>query len=255
MTRRRREWFDNDTFWEELFPYLFPERRFTDTPEEIEKVLDLAQPEGKSALDLCCGPGRCSIALAQSGFEVTGVDRSEFMLAKARAKARRAKAKIEWVRMDMRDFVRAESYDIALSMFTSFGYFDDKEEDTLVLGNIFAGLRSNGVCLIDIKGKECIAQFLQPTASDVYPDGTRLIQRHEIFDDWTRIRNEWILIRKGKAKSFIFPHTIYSGQELRDRMEQAGFVDVKLYGTLDGDEYGPDSKRLIAVGRKGETKG
>jgi len=229
---------------------MFPERRFTMAAEQVEKALALAKPAGKAALDLCCGPGRCSIALARTGFRVTGVDRTKFLLDKARARAKATKVKIEWVHMDMRDFIRAEAFDLVLSMFTSFGYFDDKREDIEVLHNILASLRPGGACLIDVMGKERLANFLQPTTSDLLPDGTKLIERHEIFDDWTRIRNEWILIRKGKATSFKFHHTIYSGQELRDRMEQVGFTDVKLYGNLDGDEYGPNAQRLIAVGHK-----
>jgi SAM-dependent methyltransferase len=247
---RKKEWFDDDSFWEELYPFMFPEQRFADTPEQMEKVLDLAKPAGKAALDLCCGPGRFSIALAQAGFMVTGVDRTKYLLDKARGKARASKARIEWVQMDMRDFVRPDAFDLVLSMFTSFGYFDDKNEDLQVLLNIVASLKPDGVCLIDVMGKERLAKVLEPTTSDVLPNGTQLIQRHEIFDDWTRIRNEWIVIRKGKAKSFKFHHTIYSGQELRDRMELAGFADVKLYGNLAGDEYGPNAPRLIAVARK-----
>ena len=77
-----------------------------------------------------------------------------------------------------------------------------------------------------------------------------LVQRHEIFDDWTRVRNDWTLIRDGKARSFKFHNTIYSGLELRERMERAGFVGVTLYGNLDGDEYCPNAERLIAVGHK-----
>jgi SAM-dependent methyltransferase len=247
----KKEWFDNEAFWQDMYPFMFPEQRFTDTSEEIDKVLALTEPDGKEALDLCCGPGRCSIALAQRDFTVTGVDKTQYLLNKARAKARTAKVKIKWVHKDMRAFVRTCSFDLVLSMFTSFGYFDDKQEDILVLGNILANLKPGGVFLIDVMGKERLANILQGTTSEVLPDGTKLIQRHEIFDDWTRIRNEWILIRKGKAKSYTFHHTIYSGQELKDRMQQVGFTDVKLYGTLDGDAYGPNSHRLIAVGRKG----
>jgi hypothetical protein len=51
-----------------------------------------------------------------------------------------------------------------------------------------------------------------------------------------------------------FHHTIYSGQELWDRLEQVGFVDVALYGNLDGDEYGPNAQRLIAVAHKPEAQ-
>jgi hypothetical protein len=80
------------------------------------------------------------------------------------------------------------------------------------------------------------------------------VQRTEVFDDWTRLRSEWIVIRHGKARSFTFHHTVYSGQELRDRMEQAGFVGVRLYGDLDGTEYGTNARRLIAVGRKPKAR-
>ena len=248
--RRKREWFDDDAFWQEMYPYMFPEERFAAAPEEVEKALARTQPPGKIALDLCCGPGRCSIALARAGFSVTGVDRTKFLLDKARARARTARVKIEWVQMDMRDFLRPDSFDLALSMFTSFGYFDDKTEDLQVLRNMLASLRPGGVCLIEVMGKERLANIFQPTSSEVLPDGTKLVQRREIFDDWTRIRNEWILIRKGRAKSYRFHHTIYSGQELRDRLEQAGFTGVELYGSLDGDEYGRHAQRLIAVARR-----
>ena len=250
MAKRKREWFDDDAFWRELYPFMFPEGRFTDTPDQIEKALALTRPTGRAVLDLCCGPGRCSIALAKKGFAVTGVDRTRFLLNKGRTKGRAAKVKVEWVESDMRDFVRPDAFDLALSMFTSFGYFDDKAEDIQVLRNVFASLRPSGAFLVEVMGKERLAKILQPTTSDTQPDGTVLVQRHEVFDDWTRIRNDWKLIRKGKARSFKFHHTLYSGQELRDRLEQVGFTDVRLYGTLAGDEYGPNAQRLIAVARK-----
>jgi SAM-dependent methyltransferase len=250
--RRKKEWFDDDSYWRDLYPFMFTEQRFAGTPEQINKALKLAKPKGKSALDLCCGPGRCSVALAQRGFAVTGVDRTKYLLDKARARARAAKVKIKWVQQDMRDFVRPDSFDLVLSMFTSFGYFDNKKDDITVLENMFASLRSGGACLIDVKGKECLARILQPTTSDIMPNGAKLVQRHEIFDDWTRVRNEWILIHRGRSKSFKFHVTIYSGQELRDRLESVGFRDVTLYGSLDGEEYGPDSNRLIAVARKAD---
>ncbi len=229
---------------------MFPERRFAATLEQIEKSLALANPGGKDVLDHCCGPGRCSIALARTGFNVTGVDKTKFLLDKAREKAKETNVEVEWVRADMRDFVRPEAFDMVLSMFTSFGYFENKNEDMLVLGNILASLKPGGVFLIDVMAKECLARIFMPTTSQELPDGSQLIERHEVFDDWTRIRNEWIVIRNGRARSFKFHHTIYSGQELKDRMRQAGFTGIKLYGNLDGDEYGPEARRLIAVGRK-----
>ena len=237
-------------FWRELYPFMFPEKRFADTPAAIGQALALTTPPGKDALDLCCGPGRCAVALAQRGFAVTGVDKTPFLLAKARARARAAKVTVEWVRQDMRDFVRPGAFDLALSMFTSFGYFDNQAEDVAVLRKLHTSLRPGGVLLLELAGKEWLAKVFLATSSEILPDGTMLVQRREIFDDWTRIRNEWILIRGGQARSFKFHHTLYSGRELKDRLLLAGFASVKLYGSLAGEEYGPAAKRLIAVARK-----
>jgi SAM-dependent methyltransferase len=249
--RRRREWFDDDSFWRALYPFMFPEARFAAAREDVTKVLALTRPKGKAVLDLCCGPGRFTVPLAKRGFKVTGVDRTKFLLDKARARARAVKAKVEWIRQDMRDFVRSDAFDLVLSMFTSFGYFDDKREDLQVLTNIFMSLKPGGSVLFQLGGKEWLAKIFTPTSSHRLEDGTLLVQRHEIFDDWTRIRNEWILIRGGRAKTFRFHHTVYSAQELRERMEHAGFVDVKVYGGLEGGEYAPGSPgHMVVVGRK-----
>jgi SAM-dependent methyltransferase len=251
MTRRRKkEWFDDDDLWRDLAPFLFTEERLAAAQDDVEKALALARPRGRRALDLACGPGRCSIALAQRDFQVTGVDRTKVLLDRARARARRAGVRIEWVREDMRDFHREEAFDLALSMFTSFGYFDDKREDERVLRNVVASLRPGGVFLMDLVGKEHLAAIFQPTSLDTLPDGSQLVQKRAVFDDWTRIRNEWILIRRGRTRTFRFHHTIYSGQELKDRILAAGFEDVRLYGSLEGHSYGVEAERLVAVARK-----
>jgi SAM-dependent methyltransferase len=247
---RKKEWFDDDSFWREMYPFMFPSQRFADAEKQVRKALALAKPKGRSALDLCCGPGRFTIALARKGFAVTGVDRTKYLLDKARAKARDARVKVEWVQEDMRDFLRPNSFALVLSMFTSFGYFEDRREDRLVLENIFASLKPGGVFLVELMGKERLAKIFQSPITTILPDGGIWIDRHEIFDDWTRVRNEWLVVRNGKTKSFKFTLNIYSGLELRERMEGAGFTGVKLYGTLDGTEYGSNAERLIAIGRK-----
>jgi SAM-dependent methyltransferase len=252
MTRRTRkaEWFDQEDFWRETYPSMFPPERFDQTENEVQLLLRLIKRRRGTVLDLCCGPGRHSVALAKRGFKVTAVDITRFFLNKARKRARDAKVTVEFVRSDMRDFVRPNRFDIALSLFTSFGYFDKKDEDKRVLQHLHQSLRPRGVLVIDIAGKERLAKVFEPTTSTRLKDGTLLVERREIFDDWTRIRNEWIVIKGKRARTFRFHHTLYSGQELRTLLEQAGFSDVKLFGHLDGRPYGPHAPRLVAVSRK-----
>lgn len=137
-----------------------------------------------------------------------------------------------------------------LSLLSSFGYFEDQREDLRMLRNLLTSLRPGGVCLVDVMGKEVLARIAQPTTSEIVDEDTTLVVRHEICSDWTRIRNEWLFIQGDKIRRYQFEHTVYSGQELRARLEQAGFVDVKLYGGFDGADYGLNARRLIAVGRK-----
>ncbi len=250
MSSYRKEWFDDDGFWREFYLFMFSENRFTEAAEHVPKLLRLVKPRGKNILDLCCGPGRFAIPLAKLKYCVTAVDKSRYLLSKARARSESAHVSIEWVRQDMRAFVRPGGFDLALSMFTSFGYFETKEEDALVLANLFQSLRPGGSFIMDLMGKEVLARIAQPTMCDILLDGSKLVQRPQICDGWTRVRNEWTLIRGGVARVFEFQTRIYSGQELAELLADAGFEDVKLYGSLDGEEYGLNAKRLIAVARK-----
>jgi SAM-dependent methyltransferase len=244
------EWFENESFWKETYNFLFPEKLFKETNEQVENVLELVDFHGSSVLDLCCGPGRCSIVLAKKGFSVTGVDLSPFLLDKAKEKSKSQNLNIEWVLEDMRRFVRPLSYDLVLNMFTSFGYFDDKSDDLVVLENVFTSLKPGGAFLIDVMGKETMAKIFQPTISNVLSDGTMVVQRPEIYDDWSRVKNDWTIIKGDRAKTFTFHHTVYSGQELKDCMVQSGFKNIKLYGSLDGTAYDSNAQHLVIVGFK-----
>jgi SAM-dependent methyltransferase len=243
-------WFEDESFWSELYPFMFPEERFHLAEEQIEKILALVGYEEGAVLDLCCGPGRHSLALAKRGIQVTAVDRSEFLLRRAKEEAAKSNLEIEFVLDDMRHFVSDQSFSLILNLFTSFGYFDDIEDDLKVLQNAYRSLKPGGAMVIDVFGKEPLARKYQATNSTKFGDEVMLIQRNEICEDWTRCRNEWILVKGATARTFNFQTRLYSGQEMKDILRKAGFEEVKVFGDLDGNEYGVDAARLIAVGRK-----
>ena len=238
-----------------FYDCLFPQERFERTPEQLQQVLELARPKGDEVLDLCCGPGRFAVELAKHGWSVTGVDLSAFLLEKAReleaANEGSLDGEIEWVQADMREFVRPARFDLALNMFTSFGFFESEEENLRVLRNVHETLVPGGVFVMELMGKEILARVYSPTTLSVEDDGVRLGQVHELFDDWSRVRNEWILIRDGVEKRRYFEHWLYSGKELKDLLRQAGFAELELHGSLDGQPYDHEARRLVVVARKG----
>src|SRR5262249_28172796 len=162
------------------------------------------------------------------------VDRTRCLLDRARDRARHAGLGIEFVEADMREFRRPGAFDLVLSLFTSFGYFAERADDLLVLQNVRASLKPDGVFLIDVVGKEWVARHFQATRSRMLPNGTLLVERDRVVDDWTRIETERILVRDGRARTFLLRLSLFSGQELRDRLLGAGFARVDLYGDLDG---------------------
>jgi SAM-dependent methyltransferase len=248
--QRPHEWFDDDAFWIDSYEAIFPRARFEVMPEVVDNVLTLLDVEPCDVLDLCCGPGRYAVELARRGFRVTGVDRTRFLLERAQARALEAGVEVEWIRSDMRDFVRPEAFDLAMSMFTSFGYFDDKHEDLRVLRQLHRCLRPGGRVIVDVMGKEILARVFAPNSIRELDDGTLVVERREIFDDWTRVRCEWMLIRDERIKTYQFHHTVYSGQELVDRLHETGFTGIRLFGGLTGRAYDRDANRLVAIADK-----
>jgi SAM-dependent methyltransferase len=244
------DWFEDEAFWTTLYDHLFPPERIAAAGDEVDGILDLTLVVGGSVLDLCCGPGRHAVELAKRGLVVTGVDRSPFLLGRARERAVAERVDVEWVERDMREFVRPGAFDLVVNLFTSFGYFDSKADDVLVLENVHASLRPNGALVMELASKEWLARVFQDTTCDELPDGGLLVQRHEIFDDWTRIRNDWIVLRGGTSTSFRFHHTIYSAQELKDRVIGVGFADVRVFADFGGNPYGRESSRMVLVARK-----
>ncbi len=250
MDRAPDDWYANEEFWAETYGYMFPASRFQAGAQDVERLIELTGCRSGALVDLCCGPGRHSVPFAKRGFEVTGVDRTTFLLEKARAFAAEEGVEVEWVAEDMRHFVRPEGFNLALSMLTSWGYFDDPEDNSKVLKNVHLCLKPGGVFVLDTIGKEVIGRIFQDTGSSELEGGGLLVMRREVIDDWSRMENEWIVIKDDGVRTFRLRHWIYSARELRSLLAAAGFARVDIFGDLDGNHYGPKSDRLIAVARK-----
>ena len=238
------QWFEDEEFWRTFYPWTFRERRFQAAPGEVEQVLALSGIHEGAVLDVCCGPARHSILLAQKGFRVTGVDRSTFLLNKARERA--AGVEIEFVQSDVREFLRPGAFDLALNLFTSFGYFETRDEDLALLCNVRKNLKRGGVFLIDVMGRERVAAMPARVSWDESPEGEILIDRAEILPGWTKVRAHWLLIKGQRVRRFVFSLNLYSGQELAAALEKAGFTDVRIFGSLAGTPYDASATRLVA---------
>jgi len=243
-------WHEDDAFWRTFGPAMFTAKRWQDGPAEIERVLALAgTPAGAPVLDMCCGPGRHALELARRGFAVTAVDRTAAYLAQAHARAADEALSLEFVEGDMRRFVRPAAFDLALSLFTSFSYFADPDEDRRVLQSFRRSLRSGGVLVLELMGKEVLARIFAERDWQRLDDGALMLEQRRVTDDWCWIENRWTLVQDGEVHEFEISHRLYSAAELRGLLQAVGFGEVRCYGALDGRPYDHRAQRLVIVAR------
>lgn len=243
-------WHDDDEFWAAVEPVLFNPARNAGTPAEIDGVLALTgAAAGARVLDLGCGPGRASLELSRRGYVVTGVDRTALYLERGRAAAQAEGLSVEWVEDDMRRFRRPESFDLVTSLFSTFGFFADDEEERAVARNMAACLRPGGRAVLEMAGKEIIARIFQPR-SWMAGDGAELLEERSIRPGFGWVDTRWILHRDGRRWEFPLSLRLYSGVELSRLLLEAGFSRVDLFGSLAGAPYDHAALRLVAVAVK-----
>lgn len=81
-------------------------------------VAEVGELEPGRALDLACGEGQNAIWLASLGWDVTGVDYSEVAIAKARARAEREGAKVDFFSADLNDYEpETGAFDLVLILY------------------------------------------------------------------------------------------------------------------------------------------
>ena len=253
METKPDDWFDDDAFWERMQPYMFGERGFGGPT--LRQVDDLIAWLGLRApadvLDLPCGPGRHSLELARRGFRVTAVDRTRAYLDEVERHSAEADLRVEVIEADMREFRRDGAYDLALNLFTSFGYFDDPADDLRVLGGFHASLRPGGTVVLDVVSKEWLAGNFQRRDWRAFDDGALFLEERTVRDAWSWIDTRWILVTPdGERTTFRFGHRLFAASELVRLVAQAGFVDVAAFGDLSGQPFSLATTRLVVRGTK-----
>ncbi|MDW3208299.1 MAG: class I SAM-dependent methyltransferase [Reichenbachiella sp.] len=239
----KKEWFD-EWFNTIYYHILYKHRDYEEAAAFLDHLIEYFNiaPAAK-ILDLACGKGRHSIYLNQKGFDVTGVDLSEENIKFASTKQNDS---LHFAVHDMRNVFATEEFDYVFNLFTSFGYFDSKEENLNVIDATIQSLKPGGKFLLD---------FLNP-----YVVVNNLV--HE--EDKTIENIHFNIQRKYTDDEFIVKNIIvddhgqhYEYQEKVKAIRRADFlayfdkIDLKvidIFGDYELSEYkAEESQRLIFV--------
>ena len=120
--------------------------------DQVCELLEVATPA--RILDLACGSGSCTTALALKGFDVTGIDCTPSRIKVARRMSKEKQAPVQWLCKDIRHIDYEEEFDCVCLLDVIFGIFESEEEDRELIRRIAAALKVNGRCLFEVYNRE-----------------------------------------------------------------------------------------------------
>lgn len=246
-----QDWFE-EWFHSDFYLKLYSHRDL----EEAEACVDLilrstglySTPETPlHALDLAAGPGRHAMALASRGFKVTAVDLSATLLGVARQDASEAGLDIEFIRSDMRGIDFNNRFDLVLQLFTSFGYFEDRSDDALVLKRVRAAIRNRGYYALDLINESRLRETL-------VPHSIRRLGELEVKEERKivegRIEKTISIPHGGGARQFVESVRLYSPETIDCMLRAAGFEPIHWFGDYAGNPYDRNlSDRMLVISR------
>jgi len=235
--------------------HVYSERNSEQASREIDFLLGaLRPPVDAQILDLACGAGRHSHALMRRGLKnLVAFDLSEELLALAARETRKDKRTPLYLRGDMRHLPFRRSFDIILSMFTSFGYFEDEEQDALVLKGMARALKAGGRVVLDLPNRRHVEANLVPESTRT-ADGRIIVERRQLREKNGPRVEKYISIRDAKQnevqREFFESVRLYSRDEMERLLKTAGMKTYRYYGDFDGSEFDDSSTRMLLFGRR-----
>jgi len=221
----------------------------TRTNREVEGIIDLLDIKGfEKIIDVPCGYGRHSIALANKGFDVIGYDINEEHLTFGQKLIKKQILH----KQDMR-YLPKDDADIVLNLFFSFGFFND-EENFRVMQGFYNSLKVGGQVLIHTNVSPEMIQYrgidYKPRVRPLADNKTLII--NESYNSGTkRLEGTWT-IKEGDKETKLTPFSvrIYTAEEFKQLAQEAGFTTAQTYGSFIKEDFTPSSSELILVGRK-----
>lgn len=231
------DWFNEDYI--KLYEY----RNTEEAKKQIaflEKNLLLNGSE--TILDLGCGIGRHSGLFGNKGYKVVAVDTSPTFIQEAQRHNPNAQ-NVKFQIRDMRYLEGLGKFDLVISMFTSFGYFENDSDNLRVLKETFHALNSKGKFFLDFLNPPYVIKNLVPQEQKEIDGEVIVITRN--------IANEKVIKKIAFPKRTYYEIVkLYNKETIENMLQAEGFEIVKIWGDYDESPWSEDSPRQLIFARK-----
>ncbi len=201
--------------------------------------------KGAQILDIACGRGRHAVCINEKGFTVTGIDLSISNIEYARQFENDT---LHFYVHDMRQLAYSSHFDIALNLFTSFGYFETEAEHITALKAFNKALKTDGLLVLDFFNSHKIIQQLVADAC-VTAEGIDF-KIHKQIEDKKIIKT---ITFKGGNQNYNFNEKVntFTADDFMRFFDQSGFKIIEQFGSYSLTPFDiENSDRLIFIVKK-----
>ncbi len=231
-------------WWRKLFNALYVKtdgdvvENVENTRRDVDFILAAAPVQPHSQiLDLCCGQGRHCLELARRGFKnVTGVDRSRYLVRLAKKRAQNERLQVVFKEGDARNPRLPEtSFDCVAIMGNSFGYFSNKQDDEKVLAAVGKILRPSGQLVLDITDGAYMADHFERRSWEWIDEHHFVCRERSLSSDRERLISREVIVHDelGVIADQFYAERLYTRESIGKLMEKTGFRNVRHHGNAE----------------------
>ena len=230
---------------------------FAPSQERLQFWVDLAHEYGGPVLELTCGTGLKTIPIAQAGFQVTGIDLSQTMLAEARRKASLLEVQVAWVWGDVRNFDLDRTFPLILLPGNAICHLLTLPDLEACLACAKKHLRAGGRFVVEVFVPNLGLLQKQPDerqSFDRYTDpesGNEIvITQSSYYDPAAQVRYNQLYYRVGDREEMAagdLNMRMYFPQELDALFKYNGFAIEHKYGGTDRSPFNAASSMQVFV--------
>ena len=241
MTEQSNKWYAS-WFDTPFYHILYKDRDYAEAENFMSNLTSyLNLPEQAKILDLACGKGRHSVYLNSIGYDVTGVDLSENSIKYAK------QFENERLHFKVHDMCKPfnETFDAVFNLFTSFGYFENEDDNLETIKAIKADLNDYGFGVIDFMNTEHIIDTL--VSEDIKTvEGIDFLQKRRVENGY--IIKDISFTVDGEDYEFQERVKAFSLQDFELLFEKAGVYLIDIFGDYKLNKfYKKSSERLILI--------
>jgi len=184
-------------------------------------------------LDLCCGQGRHCLELARRGFkQITGFDRSRYLVRLARKRAKTEGLSVSFHEGDARRFrFPEESFHCVALLGNSFGYFDREEDDLAVLLGAQRVLRTGGILAMDLADGEWLRSNFEKRSWEWIDQNHFVCRERSLASDNVRLVSREVVVHaeKGVIADQFYAERLYTRGEIAQMLERVSFTAIRMH--------------------------